>query len=89
MGDDDLVTLRLPPSSSFINLPKVALAALLRIHQIDPGGLGDLATSVQQTSEEMIVGGDGIEINYRLTETEIQVELLSHGRTTQISAPRT
>jgi len=32
--------------------------------------------------------GDGIEIDYRVTETEIQVELRGGGRTTRISAPR-
>ena len=88
MDDDELVTLRLPSRSSFIDLPRAGLAALLRIHRIDPGGLADLASSVQQTTGEMLGDGDDIEIDYRVTETEIQVELRTAGRTTRISAPR-
>ena len=88
MDKDDLVTLRLPSRSSFNDLPRAGLAALLRIHRIDPGGLADLASSVQRTAGEMLVDGDGIEIDYRVTETKIQVELRGSGRTTRISAPR-
>ena len=88
MDDDELVTLRLPSRSSFIDLPRAGLAALLRIHRIDPGGLADLASSVQQTTGEMLGDGDDIEIDYRVTETEIQVELRAAGQTTRISGPR-
>ena len=88
MDRDDLVTLRLPSRSSFDDLPRAGLAALLRIHRIDPGGLADLASSVQRTAGEILVDGEGIEIDYRVTETEIQVELRGSGRTTRISAPR-
>ena len=88
MDRDDLVTLRLPSRSSFDDLPRAGLAALLRIHRIDPGGLADFANSVHQTAGEMLVDGEGIEIDYRVTETEIQVELRGGDRTTRISAPR-
>jgi len=88
VGEDNLVTLRLPSRSSFDDLPKAGLAALLRIHRIDPGGLADLASSIQQAAGEMLVDGNGIEIDYRVTETEIQVELRAAGQTTRISAPR-
>jgi len=47
-----------------------------------------LASSVQQTAGEMLADGDGIEIDYRVTETEIQVELRGGGRTTRVSARR-
>ena len=88
MDKDDLVTLRLPSRSSFDDLPRAGLAALLRIHRIDPGGLADFASSVHQTAGEMLVDGEGIEIDYRVTETEIQVELRGGGRTTRVSARR-
>ena len=88
MDKDNLVTLRLPSRSSFDDLPRAGLAALLRIHRIDPGGLADLASSVQQTTGEMLVDGEGIDIDYRVTESEIQVELRGGGRTTRISARR-
>ena len=88
MGDQDLVTLRLSSTLLFSDLPRAGLAALLRIHRINPGGLADLAGSVQQTTGEMLLDGDDIEIDYRVTDTEIQVELRGGGRTTRISAPR-
>ena len=88
MDNDNLVTLKLPSGSSFDDLPTSGLAALLRIHRIDPGGLGDLAGSVQKAALEMLAGGDGIEIDYRVTNTEILVELRGGGSTTSISAPR-
>ena len=88
MDKDDLVTLRLPSRSSLDDLPRAGLAALLRVHRIDPGGLADLASSVQRTAGEMLVDGAGIEIDYRVTETEIHVEIRGGGQTTRISAPR-
>jgi hypothetical protein len=88
VGEDELVTLRLPSKSSFHDLPRVGLAALLRIHRIDPGGLAYLASSVRQATGEMLAGGGDIEINYRVTETEIQVEIRAAGQTTRISGPR-
>ena len=88
MSDHDLVSLHLPSGSSFNDLPRTGLAALLRIHRIDPGGLGDLAVSVHQTAAEMLGSGDDIKIDYRVTDTEVQVELHGRGRTARLSAPR-
>ena len=90
MGDDkdDTVTLHLPPDAQFAELPRVALASLLRIHRIDPGDIGDLSTSVQHTATEMTATGNSVDIHLRVTDTQVCIDLDSAGRTVRLSAPR-
>jgi|TARA_B100001105_G_scaffold32579_1_gene22807 hypothetical protein len=84
----DTVTLRIPASRGFADLSRVGLAALLRIHRIDPGDIGDLATSVQEIAREMTGGGSEVVIAFRITDTEVVVDLTGDGRTIRISSPR-
>jgi hypothetical protein len=87
-GQQDTITLRLPPSRAFADLSMVGLAALLRIHRIDPGDIGDLATSVHEIAREMTGGGSEVVVEFRITDTEIVVDLTGDGRTIRISSPR-
>ena len=88
-GQQDTITLRLPPSRAFADLSRVGLAALLRIHRIDPGDIGDLATSVHEIAREMTGGGsEVVVVEFRITDTEIVVDLTGDGRTIRISSPR-
>ena len=82
-----MVTLRFSSKSSFLDLPRAGLASLLRIHRIDPGGMADLATSVQQAAAEMLADEDAIEIDYQVTDTDIHVVLRNRAPTARISAP--
>ena len=79
-GQQDTITLRLPPSRAFADLSRVGLAALLRIHRIDPGDIGDLATSVHEIAREMTGGGSEVVVEFRITDTEIVVDLTGDGR---------
>ena len=88
MSDDDVVTLQLSSKSSFLDLPRAGLASLLRIHRIDPGGMADLAASVQKAAAEILADEYTIEIDYRVTDADIHVVLRSRARTVHFSAPR-
>ena len=57
VDQQDTITLRLPASLDFADLPRVGLAALLRIHRIDPGDVGDLATSVHEIATKLAAAG--------------------------------
>ncbi|MBT6371241.1 MAG: hypothetical protein HOJ86_01040 [Acidimicrobiaceae bacterium] len=87
---DDLeaVTLRLPASRPVGDLPRVGLASLLRIHRIEPSEIGDLASSLQKLAAEMTDAGSDVVIDYRVSATEVAVDLTGDGRTLRISAPR-
>ena len=85
----DIVTLVLPASQAFADLPRVGLASLLRIHRINPGDVGDLATSVLETTAELAATGSEIVVEFRVTDIEVSVDLTGNGRTLRISAPRT
>lgn len=85
----DTITLRLPPSVDFADLPRVGLAALLRIHRIDPGDIGDLATSVHEIVRDMTGGGSEVVVEFSVTGTEVIVDMTGNGRTIRISSPRT
>jgi len=85
---DEAVTLRLPASLPVGDLPRVALASLLRIHRIDPTDVGDLAVSVQDMAVEMNESGSDVVVDYRVYGGEVAVELRGDGRTLRISAPR-
>ncbi len=87
---DDLeaVTLKLPASRPIGDLPRVGLASLLRIHRIEPSEIGDLATSIQEMATEMAAAGSDVVIDYRVSTTEVAVDLTGDGRTLRISALR-
>ncbi|MBP92021.1 MAG: hypothetical protein HN979_08450 [Actinobacteria bacterium] len=85
---NDTVTLTLPPDPEFAEIPRVTLASLLRIHRIDPGDLGDLGTSIQQAAGSITGAGHSVEINFRVTATEVLVRLEGGGQTVDLAAPR-
>jgi len=66
----------------------VALAALLRIHRIDPADVGDLAASVQDMANEMNASGSDVVVDYRIDGSEVAVDLSGDGRSLRITAPR-
>ena len=88
-GRRDAITLRLPASRAFADLPRVGLAALLRIHRIDPGDIGDLAASLTETAREMADGDSDVVVEFRVTDSEVTVDLTGDGRTIRISSRRT
>ncbi|MAG03495.1 MAG: hypothetical protein CL406_02620 [Acidimicrobiaceae bacterium] len=85
---NDTVTLRLPPDPEFAEIPRVTLASLLRIHQIDPGELGDLGTSIQKAAGSITQAGHGVEINFRVTADEVLVTVEGGGNTVDLAAHR-
>ena len=85
----DTVTLVLPASRPFADLPRVGLASLLRIHRINPGDVGDLATSVMDAAAELAAEGSEVVVEFRVTDAEVSVDLTGNGRTLRLSVPRT
>ncbi len=85
---NDAVTLVIPAEPGFSELPRVALAALLRIHRIDPGEVGDLGVSVQHEADSITRGGDPVHVHYRVTDSEVLVTLDGGGHTVRLGAPR-
>ena len=85
---DDTITLRIPADPAFTDLPRVCLTVLLRVHRIDPGDLGDLATHLKEASADLIAGGGELTIDYRVTGTAIEVILTGPGGTMTLEAPR-
>ncbi len=75
--DDDLITLSLSCPTSFIELPLTALASLLRVHQIEPGNMADLATETQRIASEINAEADCLEIEYLVNRSDICIKL--HG----------
>jgi len=88
VDQQDTITLRLPASLDFADLPRVGLAALLRIHRIDPGDVGDLATSVHEIATKLAAAGSEVVVEFRVTDAEVAVDLTGDGRTIRISSPR-
>jgi hypothetical protein len=66
----------------------VGLASLLRIHRIDPGDVGDLATSVHEIATKLAAAGSEVVVEFRVTDAEVAVDLTGDGRTIRISSPR-
>ena len=87
-ADHETVTLRLPASLPIGDLPRVTLAALLRIHRINPTDVGDLAASVQERAHEMNAAGSDVILDYQVSSAEVAIDLSGNGRTLRISAPR-
>ena len=85
---NDTITLRIPADPAFTDLPRVCLAVLLRVHRINPGDLGDLATRLKETSANLIAGGGELTIDYRATEATVEVVLSGPGGTMTLEAPR-
>ena len=85
-ADYETVTLRLPASLPVGDLPRVALAALLRIHRVNPADVGDLATSVQEMAREMNAAGSDVVVDYRGDKNEVAINLSGNGRKLRISA---
>ena len=85
----DTVTLGLPASRPFADLPRVGRASLLRIHRSNPGNVGDLATSVMDAAAELAAEGSEVVVEFRVTDAEVSVDLTGNGRTLRISVPRT
>ena len=88
MNDDGIVTLRLSSESSFFDLPRAGLASLLKIHRIDPGGMADLAASVQQVATKILADENVVDIDYQITNTDVHVVVHSREETARITCPR-
>lgn len=87
-GGTDTVTLRVPDGPAFAELPRVCLGVLLRIHRIDPAELGDLATDLKAATADLAGSGD-LTIDYRSTDTAVEVVVSGPGGTRRLTAPRT
>ena len=85
---NESVSLTISAARSSNDLLRVTLAALLRIHQINPSEMGDLSASIQEKTAEMIDSGSEVVIDYRIEANQVVVDLTGNGQTMRMGAPR-
>ena len=62
-----------------------ALAAILRIHKIDPALIGELAVSLQEEIKEISANAPYVEVEFQPSENKISAELRANGNSRIIS----
>ena len=78
-------TIKFSPECEIEEISRVALAAILRIHKIDPALIGELAVSLQKEIKEISVNAPNVEVEFQPSENEISAELRANGNSRIIS----
>ena len=78
-------TIKFSPECEIEEISRVALAAILRIHKIDPALIGELAVSLQKEIKEVSVNAPYVEVEFQPSENEISAELRANGNSRIIS----
>lgn len=78
-------TIKFSPECEIEEISRVALAAILRIHKIDPALIGELAISLQKEIKEISANAPYVEVEFQPSENEISAELRANGNSRIIS----
>ena len=78
-------TIKFSPECEIEELSRVALAAILRIHKIDPALIGELAVSLQKEIKEISANAPYVEVEFQPSENKISAELRANGNSRIIS----
>ncbi|HAQ04978.1 MAG: hypothetical protein ACJZ17_06045 [Acidimicrobiales bacterium] len=78
-------TIKFSPECEIEEISRVALAAILRIHKIDPALIGELAVSLQKEIKEISANAPYVEVEFQPSENEISAELRANGNSRIIS----
>ena len=78
-------TIKFSPECEIEEISRVALAAILRIHKIDPALIGELAVSLQKEIKEISANAPYVEVEFQPSDNEISAELRANGNSRIIS----
>ena len=79
-------TIKFSPECEIEEISRVALAAILRIHKIDPALIGELAVSLQKEIKEISANAPYVEVEFQPSENKITAEVRANGKSRTITA---
>ena len=85
-SQNNCTTVRFSPDCEIEELSRVALAAVLRIHKIDPALVSELALSLQQEIKNISTKAPFVEVEFQPSENSISAEVRASGNSRTISA---
>ncbi len=85
-SQNNFTTVRFSPDCEIEEISRVALAAVLRIHKIDPALVSELAVSLQQEIKDISTKTPFVEVEFQPSENSISVEVRATGNSRTISA---
>ncbi len=88
MSNDEtnFTTIKFSPDCEIEEISRVALAAILRIHKIDPAVVSELAVSLQQELTSISTKTPFVEVEFQPSENSISAEVRANGDSRTISA---
>ena len=85
-AEKTLTTIKFSPDSEIEEISRVALAAVLRIHKIDPALISKLAVSLQQEIKKISAKASFVEVEFQPSAKKISAEVRANGKSRTISA---
>ena len=85
-AEKTFTTIKFSPDCEIDELSRVALAAVLRIHKIDPALISKLAVSLQQEIKKISAKASFVEVEFQPSENKISAEVRANGKSRTISA---
>ena len=85
-AEKTFTTIKFSPDCEIEEISRVALAALIRIHKIDPALISKLAVSLQQEIKKISAKASFVEVEFQPSENKISAEVRANGKSRTISA---
>jgi hypothetical protein len=85
-AENTFTTVKFSPNCEIEEISRVALAAILRIHKIDPALVSELAVSLQQEIKNISAKAPFVEVEFQPGENSISAEVRANGKSRTISA---
>ncbi|MBU39349.1 MAG: hypothetical protein QGF06_06995 [Acidimicrobiales bacterium] len=85
-AETNFTTIKFSPDCEIEEISRVALAAILRIHKIDPAVVSELAVSLQQELTSISTKTPFVEVEFQPSENSISAEVRANGDSRTISA---
>ena len=85
-AEKTFTTIKFSPDCEIEEFSRVALAAVLRIHKIDPALISKLAVSLQQEIKKISAKASFVEVEFQPSENKISAEVRANGNSRTISA---
>ena len=85
-AEKTFTTIKFSPDCEIEEISRVALAAILRIHKIDPALISKLAVSLQQEVKKISAKASFVEVEFQPSENKISAEVRANGKSRTISA---
>ena len=85
-AEKTFTTVKFSPDCEIEEISRVALAAVLRIHKIDPAVVSELAVSLQQEIKKISSKTSFVEVEFQPSENKISAEVRANGNLRTISA---